>query len=315
MWASTISFWDDLLDPLKCTFDGEHSLIYIHSQYNSVRVKEDLYSASKRWLQRRQNTSFLPPFRTIGGDSIGAGLFAGDIYFLINGWQIVVTHNVKIIGVLYSENTSQSPYIITPGGGVEATVSALAYAYDTAASAAPTVDEIRDGVWNAVADTYSTPGTTGQVLSSTGDPWAKNLTTYGPNTAGNVVLSTLTGVDTANIKLNTLPVGVSAQVVVDLQTEIANINTIPALHTKVTNVPNAVKTALAPDLAHLATLQNGLTANQATMLMEIYSMYGLDPTKPLVVDLTVPAHGTRTFGDVSQSMETTGNKTTVTRLP
>jgi hypothetical protein len=315
MWTNAISFWDDLLDPLMCTFDGENRRIYLNPQYDIIRVKEDLYSASKRWLQRRQNFSFLPPLRTIGGDTIGAGLHAGDIYFLINDWQVVVSHNVKITGVLYSDNTSLVPFIITPGGGVESTVSAIAFAYETGNSTGPTAQEIRDSVWTANAGTYTTPGTTGNILDNLGDPWAADLSSYGPSTAGNILSNTLSGVSDANIKLDTLPVGVSAQIVVDLQDEITNINTIPDLRDDIASLPAAIRTELAPDLAHLATLQNGLTTNQAIMLLEIYTMYGLDPTKPLVVDLNTPSNGTRTFGDIDQSIQVVGNKTTVTRLP
>ncbi len=76
-------------------------------------------------------------------------------------------------------------------------------------------------------------------------------------------------------------------------------------------VAEAVRTELSPELAHVLTLQNGLTSTQATMLLEIYRLYGLDPTKPLVVTQTNRSAG-------SEIMQTiTGNETitTITRTP
>ncbi len=140
MLATDISFWDDYTDPLKVTFDGPNRLIYLNPQYTSFSVKVDLYSASKRWLQRRDNTKFLPPIRVVGGDPVGGGLFAGDLYFLFNGWQVVVNHTVSMDGVLYQDDPLLKTYIVGPGGGVTATVSNLAYAYSTTGSVTPTAE-------------------------------------------------------------------------------------------------------------------------------------------------------------------------------
>lgn len=57
----------------------------------------------------------------------------------------------------------------------------------------------------------------------------------------------------------------------------------------------------------------GLTAGQATMLLEIYELMGLDPLKPLVVTPVtrkVPAAGT----DINQTITTVGTTVTVQRL-
>lgn len=148
MWTNYIHFWDDLEDPLKVTFDGERKRVYINTQYPVVRVKEDMYSASKRWLQRRQNASFPPPFRTVGGDQVGDGLFAGDLYFLTNEWQVFVSHQVAVTGVLYTDSTSLLAYNVEAGGGVVATVSSLAYAYNTTGVTVPSAGEVASAVWN-----------------------------------------------------------------------------------------------------------------------------------------------------------------------
>lgn len=91
----------------------------------------------------------------------------------------------------------------------------------------------------------------------------------------------------------------------------------PTLITAGGSIPTAVEIAaqvrieLTPELTYLMTLQNGLTSVQATMLLEIYRLYGLDPTRPLVVTT-----GDRTAGaEITQSINTAGSTTTVTRLP
>lgn len=64
----------------------------------------------------------------------------------------------------------------------------------------------------------------------------------------------------------------------------------------------------------ISTLQGeGLTTAQATMLLEMYNLLGLDPTKPLVVTPTsrkVPANG----GDINQTITTVGSEVTVQRV-
>lgn len=168
MWASTyISFWDDLLDPMAVTFDGSKKQVILNTQYPIVRVKQDIYSASKRWLQRRQNASYLPPVRSIGGDSLGGGLYAGDLYFLTNGWQIVVKHQVVVTGVLYNDNVSVSTFNVQAGGGVQATVSSLAYAYNTTGVTVPSAADNAAAVWNAAAALQTDQSTLGGKLATT----------------------------------------------------------------------------------------------------------------------------------------------------
>ncbi len=117
----------------KVTFDGVTKRIYVAPSVTNLDVKTDFYSEWKLWLSLYDNSKYEPAFRTIGGDSVGSGKYAGDIYFLINGWQIVVDHAININGTLYHDD-SISPYIILPGGGVIATVSNLAYAVESSAA-------------------------------------------------------------------------------------------------------------------------------------------------------------------------------------
>lgn len=146
------NWWGDWLLYHKVIFDGENKLIYIADEVTALTVKNDFYSSWKEWVQLRDNAKFLPAFRTIGGDPVGGGQYAGDIYFLINDWQIIVEQNVKVTGILYHDNASLEPFIIMPGGGITSTVSNLAFAYNTSgASSGPTAAEIRTEI-----DTNST---------------------------------------------------------------------------------------------------------------------------------------------------------------
>jgi parallel beta-helix repeat protein len=93
----------------------------------------------------------------------------------------------------------------------------------------------------------------------------------------------------------------------ELTTELSQIMVLPSA---VENA-DAVRTELTTELSHLMTLQNGmgLDSTQATMLLEIYRLYGLDPAKPLVV-----AQTSRTAGaEIQQSISELAGVVTVTR--
>ncbi|NQZ53193.1 MAG: hypothetical protein HRT93_02955 [Piscirickettsiaceae bacterium] len=57
---------------------------------------------------------------------------------------------------------------------------------------------------------------------------------------------------------------------------------------------------------------SGMTGQQNTMLLELFRIMGLDPTKPLIVD---EGNNTRKAGvEIDQTVETVGGVTTVTRV-
>lgn len=131
LWATYGNEWS-LNHPV--TFDGVNKRIIVAPSVNTISVKSDLYSNWKEWVQLYDNAKFLPAFRTIGGDPVGGGQLAGDLYFLSNDWQIVIDHPVTLTGILYSDNPALSPYVIQPGGGVIATVSNLAQSIESASA-------------------------------------------------------------------------------------------------------------------------------------------------------------------------------------
>lgn len=130
------------------SFDGENRIITILPNNPVVSTRNDLYGAWKRWASEGNNAAFLPAMRTIGGDPIGGGEFAGDIYFLLNGWQIFVSEFVTFNGVLYHDDPI-SPFIIGNGGGVTNNVSAIVQTFEvgSAAAVAAAADSVARRVW------------------------------------------------------------------------------------------------------------------------------------------------------------------------
>lgn len=222
----------------KVTFDGEARQIYIAPSISSISVKDDIYSSWKEWLRLYDNSKYLPAFRTVGGDPIGGGKYAGDIYFLVNNWKLIIDHSVSIEGVIFSDDFP-SPFEQTSGT---------------------------------------------QIVT-------------------NVVSSLVTAIDVG---------GGSATTAIQIREEMdANSTRLAAIASGVSDMPNAIRDELTPELAHILTLQNnpGLTVSQATMLTELYVLMGLDPTKPLIVN-----QNSRLAGDITQNIQTNTTQTIVNRV-
>ena len=166
MWAAFGAIW--ALNE-KVAFDGPAKQIRVNVDATLIDVKTDLYSAWKRWAQLDDHAKFLPAFRTIGGDPVGGGLFAGDIYFLVNGWQIVIDHQVQVVGTLYHDD-GIPVYVLEALGGVTAQVSNLAYSVSTpvAEVEVPTPAEISAAVWAAAQRTLtaSSDPTVAQIVAA-----------------------------------------------------------------------------------------------------------------------------------------------------
>lgn len=100
----------------RVTFDFYNRIIVVNPEVTTLRIKEDVYSAWKRWILVEQNTGKAPAaLRTTGGDPTVSGQFAGDIYFTINGWRIQLDPSrVTIIGTIFSDDFN-SPLINEEG--------------------------------------------------------------------------------------------------------------------------------------------------------------------------------------------------------
>lgn len=204
----------------KVTFDGVKKQITINPDVYEIDVKINIYSDWKEWASLRDNAKFPLAIRTTGGDPIdeNAGLYTGDTYFLINGWQIVIPHSVKMTGVLYHDD-GLDPFIVLDGGGIQSTVSNL------------------------------------------------------------------------------------VQTVV-----VTKVETVVAPGPSANEIASQVRIELTPELDKINSQIDGLTPNQLVMLQEIYALYGLDPTKPLVVTDTA-----RSAGTIQQTISSGSSSTTITR--
>jgi hypothetical protein len=123
IWAAWSPDWS-LYD--KVDFDGINKVIYVHPEVTSLDIRADVYTSWIDWIALRDNLKFLPAIRTTGLDPIGAGVYTGDVYFLINGWKLSVNlQNVKVTGVLYSDDFDTAYYTPDMTPQYPATVAAL----------------------------------------------------------------------------------------------------------------------------------------------------------------------------------------------
>jgi len=266
----------------KCVFDGENKLIYVNADDTEISVKQDVYSGWKEWASVRDNSRFLPAIRVSGGDPIaGTTSFTGDTYFLINGWRFLIDHSLVIDGVIYSDDFP-TPFVQVAGTQIVTNkVSSLVQTVTTESIGGvniPTVQEIRQEM-----DVNSTKLTSinNKVQTLNNGPTASQIRQE---------------IDSSSTQLAAIK---------------AKTDTITAAPSAA-DIADAVRTELTPELNHLLTLQNGegLNSTQATMLLEIYRLYGLDPTRPLVVTKTNRSAG----AGINQNISTNDNQTTISRV-
>lgn len=216
----------------KVTFDGVNKYIIVNPDVTSLDIRSDVYTAWVQWLStpNGDNAPFFFAMRYAGLDIIPGG-FTGDIFFLINGWKLLIDlSKVAVSGVLFSDNYDTAFYTPSVTSQYPAKVAALV-------NTVSTIQNIITGTPQTIWE-YSTRTTTDAAAQAT-----------------------------------------------------------------------AVRTELSAELAKINAQVDGLTVNQETMLLEIYALYGLDPTKPLIVSETQRSAG----AGITQTIVTTPTETTVTR--
>lgn len=254
----------------KVDFDGINKVIYVHPEVTSLDIRQDVYTSWVDWVSLRDNLKFKSAIRVSGLDPIGSGAYTGDVYFLINGWKLSVNlQRVKITGVLYSDDFDTAYYTETLSPQYPATVAALV---------------------NTIAPVVTVDGLvvpTAQEIRQEMDTNSTKLTQI-KQTVESLPTNSLTLVD------------------IESSTVLAKSNQIQQAST----IATAVRTELTPELSKIMAMESnpGLTPTQATMLIEIYALMGLDPTKPLVV-----TESGRTAGNISQAINSTPSETIVTR--
>lgn len=70
---------------MPIAFDPATKRIVLDSTSVSAQT---IYSAWVDWVVVDDNIKYLPAFRSVGGDDLGAGLSIPPYYFLTNGWRI-----------------------------------------------------------------------------------------------------------------------------------------------------------------------------------------------------------------------------------
>ena len=272
------------------TFDGVAKTITVNAGETVVSVKDDIYSSWKRWVMIYDYSKYLPAMRTIGGDPVGGGQYAGDIYFLINGWKIIVAEGITVNGIIYSDDYP-TPFTVLPGGGVINKVSNLALAYSTTGgSGGATPAEVWAYGTRTLTSGITTPPTVQQIRTEMDTNSTKLTTLVADTTLIKGYTDTLEAqVGLVKIKVDTLNNGPTA-----------------------TEIADQVRVELTPELNHILQIPTtgALSPTQATMLLEMYNLLGLDPTIPLVVTKT----GRFAGPDITQSITTDSEQTTVQRV-
>lgn len=165
MLTTELMWQEDWLLYHKVAFDGLNKLIIINDNETSVAVKEDIYSSWKEWTMLRDNSKFLPAIRSIGGDALGSSQFAGDTYFTVNGWKILVQNTCQISGVIYSDDFP-SPFI-TPEDTkiVTNSVSSLVQSLGFSGTIDADNELIAKSVWDYLISDIQTSGSVGDRIT------------------------------------------------------------------------------------------------------------------------------------------------------
>ena len=121
-----ISHGEEWLAAEKVNFNGVTREIRVNEGVTTLDIREDVYSAWVRWVERGDNERYYFAMRFTGLDPIPGG-FTGDTYFMINNWKLLYDPRVvAITGVLYSDDYDTPYYFVEDGSAVfPATVSSL----------------------------------------------------------------------------------------------------------------------------------------------------------------------------------------------
>lgn len=159
---------------MAITFDGPNKIISYDDAGAAVTIDAAvMYSRWKDWVEAG-NAQFPNAFRTIGGDPLGGGIYAGSYFFLNNadGWRIrpkEASHELIILGNLYAEDPGLPVFVATVGAfnvQTRQALSSLTQVVATGSGLSSTQDQRLAEVWrdlgldasNAKTITENTPG-------------------------------------------------------------------------------------------------------------------------------------------------------------
>jgi len=106
MFHAAESFWEYWLLNHKIRVDPINKHLIVGTDVTELNIKSDVYSDYKEWFNLNTNAGLGDvAIRTIGGDPTVDSEFAGDIYFLQNGWRLIVDpRQTAITGALFSDD-------------------------------------------------------------------------------------------------------------------------------------------------------------------------------------------------------------------
>lgn len=309
LWTN---YWEDWELQHRVVFNGVTRTITIGSNTTQIDVKQDLYSAWKEWTLVRDNSKYAPAFRVVGGDPIGDGIFAGDIYFLINDWKIILDHNINFVGVLFSDDYP-SPFETLEGIYLSTNrVSNLVLRVGDEPGSSGSVSgglttEQEQKIDNLILLNNLQTSSLSQILQTqydiTSSLGSVNLTvTSIDDKASDILLSQ----SFAYVQLIEQSSSLAQQNYLLLQQS----SSLAEQTTQLQLMSGSLTRIEASTDALLSTSGSGLTPQQTTMLLEMYRILGLDPTRPLIVNPTNRFAGT----EISQSIVNNNGEVTVTRI-
>jgi len=144
----------------KITVDPINKLFIIADNVTDFSIKVDLYSDYKEWFKLRTfSGQGSIAIRTIGGDPTIEGEFAGDIYFMINGWRVVTNpKKVNVTGVLFSDDYD-TPWLdkldLQPVYPVKVASIVTQIEFDLSQLPIPSATTIAQAVQSQLADEFS----------------------------------------------------------------------------------------------------------------------------------------------------------------
>jgi hypothetical protein len=217
---SWLYFQDDWALNHVCTFDGVNKIITVGPNTSILNVKKEIYSDWKEWQLLRDNSKYLPAIRSTGGDPIGGGAFTGDVYFLINGWRILIDHSCTVDGVIYSDDYP-SPFIQITGtqivtNKVSSLVTVIAPTVNVSGLTVPTAAENAAANWSYITRSLTqTPTFNGPTAAQIRQEMDSSSTVLSSIAADTTLIKTYTDAlesTTTNIlnAVNDISIGTSA---------------------------------------------------------------------------------------------------------
>lgn len=322
IWGSFRPYWTAYH---KVTFDGVNRLIIINPNETSLDVETDIYSDWKEWSLIYENLKFAPALRTTGGDQLPGGRRVGQYFFLINGWKLVpptdnLLSDIEIVGNLFADDgsdilrtdnvrllrqvVSQFTEIASPtvdAGDIQVIVTGSGLTSTESAQLTQLVglNTIQTQSLNTLLASSSIQGVTLENISTSQTQISSSV-----NTINSIVTGTDIAVDAVLVSQSihyTQLLEMSASLVQQtlfLQEQSASLV-----------VQSASLAQIQANTEDILSAGGNLTPEQSTMLMEMYRLLGLDPTRPLVVSPTARDAG----AEISQTIGKVGDTVTVTR--